>query len=332
MARNLSIGCYRYETTEALFTGAVGFDGHDAVVEGASFIPEIFRRMVVERAYDAAELGLGFLLRSLQLPDAPFVAVPAFPNRVFRHSCVYVHVDAGIDRPEDLHDRTIGEFALYGQDSGVWAKGILSDEYGFRPETNRWVIGGLNDPMAPFDFVPQHLPEHLDVRAEPERALNDLLERGEIDALFSSNVPRCVLDASPHVRRLFDDYVTVERDHYRRTGLFPIMHTVVVRRDLLEARPELARVVHQGFLDAKNAARDRYLAPGRLLYQVPTMVPWMSRLVEDDLALMGEDWWPYGVEANRAALETFLRYFHEQGLSERRHTVEELFPAELLGT
>lgn len=321
----LTLGCYRYDTTAALHDGSVGVADHQAHVESADFIPRIFANMV-DGAYDAAEFGLGFHLRTLATPDAAFTAIPAFPNRVFRHSCVYVNAGAGIDGPADLADKTIGEFALYGQDSGVWAKGILSDDHGFRPEDNQWVVGGLDTPMAPLDFVPQRLPADVEIRVEADRTLSDMLDAGEIDALFSSNVPRCVLDGSPGVRRLFPDYVSVERDWFRRTGVFPIMHTVVTRR------PDLARPIYQAFLDAKNVARDRYLGAGRRLYQVPTMLPWTSALVDDDVALMGEDWWPYGVSANRTALDTFLRYFHEQGLSERRYTVEDVFAPDLLDT
>lgn len=324
------VGSMRYDTTAALFDGTAILPGHAIEMRSGSVVPEVFARMIRDREFDIAELGLGFVLRVLEEEPGAFVALPAFPNRVFRHSCVYVHTGSGIETPADVVGRTIGEFGMYSQDSGVWAKGILADEYGFDPRRNRWVIGGLDTPMAPFDFVPQRRPEGVEIVAESERALGDLLAAGEIDALFSANVPASY--AGPGVRRLFEDYVPVEQDWYRRTGLFPMMHAVVVRTDSLAAHPDLARAAYQGFLDAKNVARDHYLGAGRRLYQVHTMLPWASRLAEDDVALMGEDWWPYGIAANRAALDTFLRYQHEQGLSAHRFTVDEVFAPDLMDT
>ena len=328
----ITVGSMRYDTTAALFEGTATFPGHEIEMRTGAVVPEVFARMLRDHEFDVAELGLGFLLRVLEEEPGAYVAVPVFPNRIFRHACVYVHVDAGIDGPGDLVGRTIGEFGMYSQDSGVWAKGILADEYGFDPARNRWVIGGLEAPMAPFDFVPQTRPDGVDIDDDPGHALSDLLDRGEIDALFSANEPSCFREGSPHVRRLFVDYETVERDWYRRTGIFPMMHAVVVRRDSAAAHPDLARAAYQGFLAAKDRARDHYLGTGRRLSQVHTMLPWASRLVEQDIALMGEDWWPYGVAANRTALETFFRYQHEQGLSAHRFTVEEVFSPDLLDT
>lgn len=309
-----TIGCFRYDTTEALF------DDDALTMRTAPTLPEIFERLIRGDEFDVGELGLTFHLRMLE-SGSPFVALPIFPNRVFRHSCVFVNVHSGITGPADLKDRTIGEFGTYGQDSGVWAKGILMDEYGFAPERNRWVIGGLEHPAGPFDFIPHPHPSDVDVTVAPDGAtLNAMLEAGEIDALFSANVPQCVLDGSPNVTRLFPDFEPLERDYHQRTGIFPIMHTIVIRRDLLDLAPEMYRLFRQ----AKDTAADRYRR-NRRLYQVQTMVPWMNALVERDAAEFEDDWWPYGIAANRATLDTYLRYHHEQGLSSRRWTVDEVF-------
>ncbi|MGW5714685.1 4,5-dihydroxyphthalate decarboxylase [Amycolatopsis sp. NPDC003865] len=308
----LTIGCYRYDTTRALF------DRTDVTVQTAATLPEIFERTVRDHEFDVAELGLTFYLRLLE-SGLPYVALPIFPNRVFRHSCVFVNTRSGITGPAGLVDRTIGEFGTYGQDSGVWAKGILADDYGFEPARNRWVIGGLERPAAPFGFIPHPHPEDVSVTTS-DRALGDLLAAGEIDALFSANVPQCVLDGAPDVVRLFPDFEPLERDYHRRTGIFPIMHVVVIRRELLDAAEEVYRL----FSEAASAAADSYRRDRRL-YQVPTMVPWMNALVERVEAEFGADWWPYGISANRATLETYLRYHHEQGLSSRQWAIEEVF-------
>ncbi|NKY47263.1 4,5-dihydroxyphthalate decarboxylase [Nocardia cerradoensis] len=328
----LYVGTMPYETTQALLDGSVTFDGIRARLDTADLASDIFRRMVHDREFDVAELGLTVYLRTLDSEESPFVAIPAFPARIFRHSAIFVNTASGISRPEDLAGKTVGEFGMYGQDSGIWAKGILSDDYGLTPEQCRWVIGGLDRQMPPFDFVPHIHPAHVRVeQAPPGRSLSAMLERGEIDALISSNVPRCVMDESPHVARLFPDHEAVERDYYRRTTIFPIMHTVVLPRSLVASRPGLARIVYEAYLAAKNAGTDRYRT-GRKLYQVRTMLPWTNALFDRNAELFPADWWPYGLDANRKTIDTFLRYHFEQGLSPRRLTCEELFVPELLDT
>ncbi|MDL5156784.1 4,5-dihydroxyphthalate decarboxylase [Actinomycetospora termitidis] len=328
---SLRVGTMPYDTTDALLDGRVTFDGVPATVASAAIASDLFRRMVVDREFDVAELGLTVHLRLLDV-DAPFVAIPAFPARVFRHSCVYVHTASGIERPEDLAGRTVGEFGMYGQDSGVWVKGVLADEYGVTPDRCRWVIGGLDRPAPPFDFVPHPHPDDVHVeRAPAGRSLGAMLESGEIDALVSSLAPQCALDGSPHVRRLFEDFETVERDYHRRTGIFPIMHTVVLPRELVAGHPGLARTVYEGYLAAKEAGLERYRT-ARRVHQVRTMLPWTNALVERTTAEFGADWWPYGIAANRTTLDAFLRHHHEQGLSRRRLGVEDVFVPELLDT
>ncbi len=158
-----------------------------------------------------------------------------------------------------------------------------------------------------------------------------MLETGEIDALISADVPKCMLEHSPNVSRLFVDYEKVERDYFKRTGIFPIMHTVVIRRDLLAEHPELARSVYTGFCEAKKAAEEKY-KHGLIFNSMGTMFPWFSRLVDEDLGLLGEDWWPYGMAANRKALDAALRYHHEQGITDHLFRVEDIFLPHLLTT
>ena len=159
--------------------------------------------------------------------------------------------------------------------------------------------------------------------------LGQKLEAGEIDALISADVPKCVLDKSPKVGRLFTDFEATERDYYRRTGIFPIMHTVVVRKELAAERPDVVRAVYKGFCDAKDAAVKNYEF-GTIFNNMGTMLPWFSKLIDEDRSLLGQDWWPYGLRANRKALDTYLRYHYEQGLSKRQLTCEEIFVPALL--
>lgn len=328
---HLDIASFHYDTTAPLFDGTVGFDGLDVTLHTASTIPEIFSGLAAGR-FDVAEFGLTYYLRALDA-GADLVALPVFPNRVFRHSSVFVNTHRGIRGPQDLVGRTIGEFGMYGQDSGVWAKGILSDEYGFAPEKNRWVLGGLEAPLpAPFEFTTHPHPDDVEIAFAPAgHTLAGMLDRGEIDALFSANAPTPYLAGSPNIAPLFPDHEARERDWYRRTGIFPMMHTIAAPRALLASRPGLARRLYEGFSAAKDAAARRYLDMRRL-YQVTTMVPWMNGLFEENRKLFPHDWWPYGVDSNRAALETFLRYHDEQGLSSAQRTVDELFAAELRDT
>src|SRR5262249_47537371 len=160
---------------------------------------------------------------------------------------------------------------------------------------------GLDWPLAPIDFIPRPHPANVDVTTAPEgKDLGEMLEAGEIDALISADVPKCVLNNSPQVARLFPDYESVERDYYRRTSIFPIMHTVVIRREFVTQHPALAQAIYRGFCDAKDVVAEQYKT-GMIFNNMSIMVPWFSQLVDEDRRLLGDDWWPYGVEANRKA-------------------------------
>jgi 4,5-dihydroxyphthalate decarboxylase len=329
---DLDIGFHDYEHVRPLIDGTVPIKGVAPRFHTATIVSDIFERMVRGREFGVAELGLTFYLRTLDLADPPFIALPVFLARQFRHSAIFVNRSSGIATPQDLAGKTVGEFAMYGHDAGVTAKGVLSDEYGVRPDQCRWVIGGFDWPMAPLDFVPQPHPANVAVmRAGADQALGPMLDAGEIDALISADVPACVIEGSPNVARLFDDYRPVERDYYLRTGIFPIMHTVVIRRDLAARYPSLARSVYDAFCEAKDVVAQRYRT-GRSFNHNGVMMPWFSALYDDNLSLFGPDWWPYGVAANRPAVDAFLRWHFEQQLSQQLWTCEDIFVKELLDT
>ena len=328
--RKLDIAFWHYDRTRALAEGAVAIAGVEPSFHSARIVTEIFEAMVRRRAYDVSELGMTYFLRTFSDGQSPFLAIPVFPVRSFRHGAIYVNKASGIARPEDLVGKRIGELALYGHDAGVMPKGILSDEYGVRPEQSRWLVGGIDFPMDPIDFVARPVPAGVEVDyAGKDVDLGDLLEAGEIDALISADVPRCVLEKSPKVGRLFEDYEAVERDYYRRTGIFPIMHTVVVTRALATERPDLVRAVYQGFCAAKDQSAEQYVK-GMTFNNMTMMHPWLTALIGENRDLMGDDWWPYGIEANRAAVDAVLRYHHEQGLTDRRFAIEDVFVPYLL--
>ncbi len=327
----LQIAFGEYDRTHVLADGTVKIEGVDTSFHSNRIVTEVFAGMIRDRAYDVSELGMSYFLRTMDFDDSPFVAIPVFPNRCFRHSAIYINVNSGIRKPEDLVGKTVGEFAMYGHDAGVWPKGILADDYGVTPDQCRWIVGRLDWPLNPVDFVPQPHPAGIDIKDIPDADLGKMLEEGQIDALISADVPKCFLDKSPNVARLFDDYELIERAYFQRTGIFPIMHTVAVRKELASKHPEIIRAVYKGFSDAKKAIEEKYVK-GMIFNNMDIMIPWCSKVIDENRRLMGEDWWPYGLEANRKAVDTFLRYHFEQGLSKRRMTCEDIFTPELMNT
>jgi len=327
----LKVGVFAYEHTQPLFDGRVAIDGVDADLHTSPLISDLFQEMAGGRL-DICEFGLTYFLRTFDVEEPPFLALPIFPNRNFRHEALFVNVDSGIGKPEDLAGRTVGEFALWGHDPGVWMKGILAEEYGLRPDQMSWVIGGTDHPIPSFDWIPQPVPDGVEVRhAGAGQTLSAMLESGEIDALLSVDVPRSLVDgSSTKIRRLFPDYAAVERDYYRRTGIFPMMHAVAIRRELA-TEPGLAESVYRAFAEAKRIVQDKYRADASKQH-MSVITPWFSDLFARNCELLGEDWWPYGLSANHKAVDTFLRYHYEQGLSRRRWTPEDIFVPELLGT
>ena len=326
----LSLACWTYDRTRALMDGSVKPDGIELQFESAHQVGQIMERMVRDRAYDAAELGFTYYLRTLELSGAPFIAIPVFPNRIFRHSAIFVNPTRGITRPQDLAGRKVGELHRYGHDAGIWSKGVLADEYGVAAQSMTHFVGGMDRATEHGDWAPFEPPPGLRLhRLEPGQGLDAMLVSGDIDALFSAWLPPSFIKRLPQVARLFPDYEAVERDWFRRTRVFPIMHTVVIRRDLYERNRWIARSLMQAFEQAKDRALAMYRA-AETFFGAPFMIPWLPAVMEANRALMGEDPWANGVATNRTTLETYLRYHAEQGLSKRRWTIEELFAPECL--
>jgi len=321
-SRVLTLGCGDYDRTRALADGSIRPDGFEIRYEALNPGP-LFARMVRDRDLDVAEMSLSTYLNLRARDDNGFVGIPVFPSRVFRHGYIFVNRDAGIGRPEDLAGKRVGTMQ-WQLTSSLWLRGILADEHGVPPSAIRWFVGGQDEPgtheRAPVDVPP-------DVRLEPIPAgttLAGLLADGGLDAVFAPHIPDRFRSGDPRIVRLFPDYRSVEADWYRRTGLFPIMHLVVIRSDVHEANPTLAAALFWAFADAKAQALARLRFTGTLA----TMVPWLVAELETAEALFGDRYWPYGLEANRPELETAIRYAREQGITRRNLTVEELFASD----
>jgi len=320
----LTLGCWNYDRTLALANGAVQADGIDLVYLDMP-VEETFFRMLRYREFDLAEMSLSSYCVTLARDPQPFIAIPVFPSRMFRHSSIFVSEAAGIREPRDLIGKRIGN-PEYQMTAPVWIRGILQDEYGVPADGVTYVTGGEEEPNRD-EKLKLDLPARIRIeRIGPAQTLAAMLAAGEIAALQTARAPSTFRTRPGQVRRLFEDYVEVEKAYYRRTRIFPIMHTVVIRRELYAKHPWIAQSLTKAFI----AAQRRTYADLDITNALMVMLPWLTAHVEEARALMGEDFWSYGFHPNRHVLDTFLRYHHEQGLSPRRLAPEELFAPETL--
>jgi 4,5-dihydroxyphthalate decarboxylase len=319
----LTLACWDYDRTSALATGAVRPEGVDLTYLSLP-VEETFFRMIRHREFDAAEMSLSSYVVSL-FQGSPTIAIPVFPSRAFRHNGIYVNASGGIERPEDLVGRTVG-VPEYQLTAVVWIRGILAEHYGVPVPSVRYRTGGLDHPGR-VEKQALDLPPEVDVQPiEPTRTLSDMLVQGEIDAIYCPRTPRPFAEGRPEVRRLFADPRAEEERYFARTGIFPIMHTVVLRRDVYEGRRWLAQSLFKAFETARRQTAERLAETAANL----SMIPWLYDETERARRVMGRDFWPYGLDRNVAVLSTFLRYAHEQGLAPRRLDPADLFAPETL--
>lgn len=318
----LTLACGEYDRTRALADGSVSPEGIELAY--VALDPgELFERVARHREFPVAEMSLATYLNLIARGDDGLVGIPVFPSRSFRHNAIYVHRDAGITTPEDLRGRRVGTMQ-YQLTLNVWLRGILEDDHGVRPEDLTWVFGGQDVPGTR-ERAPVDIPAGVNVEmAPPGTTLGELLADGRIDALFAPHTPAVFAAGRPEVVRLFPDPRAVQIAWFRRTGLFPIMHLVVIRRDVYAADPWVARSLFKAFCDAKARALARLRFTGTLA----TMVPFLVEEFEEAQALFGDRYWPYGVEANRPELETAMRWAARQGIARRTVTLDEMFAAE----
>lgn len=313
----LKIGIGRYDRTQALLDGSIGVEGYEAHFESPP-LEELFSRAFDKAEFDVAELSCSNYVWLLSQQQCPYVGLPIFPSRMFRHSAFFIRTDRGIRSPRDLAGRLVG-VREYSMTAALVARGVLEDEYGLKSSTIRWRCG----PADAYDSKPtlRMKPRGVDVEPVADgQNLSDLLRDGRLDALLAYKPPKCFLEGAPNVARLFPDPVKVEQDYFARTGIFPIMHLIGIRRELA-SDAALCRALCSAFQRAKRQAIDALSQ-----YQALSVsLPWAPADAARVRLAMGEDYWPYGVFRNRAAIEAITRYSEAQGLAPRVLAVEELF-------
>ncbi|MGH3354524.1 MAG: hypothetical protein ACRDOJ_01415 [Nocardioidaceae bacterium] len=323
MGLGLTLACSHYDRTEALRDGSVRVEGVDLTYVDLP-VEETFFRMARFHEFDVAELSLSTYAISC-LRDAPFVAIPVFPSRMFRHSGIYVNTHAGISAPKDLVGRSVG-VAEYQLTANVWIRGILAEHYDVPVDSVKYRTGGLHAPGRP-EKVGVDLPRTVSVEPIDEsQTLSQMLVDGELDAIYTPRTPAPFREGRAEVARLFPDAGAEEREYFARTGVFPIMHVIVIRREIYEAHRWLARSLFKAFDLARRRVMDTIDETAALCY----MLPWLHDEVERTRQLLGGDYWSYGLERNEVTLSTFLRHAHDQGLLSRELRPEELFAPETL--
>jgi len=320
----LSLACWNYDRTRALMDGAVQPDGIDLTYLDLP-VEETFFRMLRHREFDVAEMSLSSYTVSMFREPRPFVAIPIFPSRMFRHGSIYINANSGIRTPQDLIGKRIGtpEFQMTAP---VWIRGILAEHYGVPVDSVTYYTGGEEE-TGRSEKIKLDLPPNIKVQPiGPTQTLSAMLASGDIDALHTARMPSTFSLQGGPVRRLFENYEQVEQEYFRTTGIFPTMHTVAIRRDVYEQNRWIAQALYKAFAEAQRRTyQDLYVTAA-----LKTMLPWLTSHVEQTRGLMGDDFWPYGFEPNRSTLATFLRYHHEQGLSKRLLEPEELFAPEAM--
>jgi 4,5-dihydroxyphthalate decarboxylase len=311
----LRLACWNYDRTRPLIDGRVKPDGTDFHI--SILRPrEAFTRMLEREEFDLAEMSLATFVRLIAKGDDRFVGLPVALSRMFRHSCIYVRAGCGIHSPQDLKARRVGAAQL-DSTGAVFIKGMLAHEYGIEPADVEWFVGGIEKPA----HIPAPESGHGDVRILTAESVVSAFIAGKIDAIVSNHIPSLFLDKQSGLVRLFPDFKMVEKDYYARTGIFPIMHVLVMRRDLHRQQPDLAGRIYSAFFAAKALA----IEP---LYDTDALrltLPWLIDHLDEARSAFGPDYWPYGVERNAKVWQAISTYLVEQKLATRLVHPRELF-------
>ncbi len=319
---NLTFGVWGYDRMKPVLDGTVRPQG----IELNCFdmpVEETFFRQARFREFDISEMSLSSYTVSLFREQPPFVAIPVWPSRFFRHSCIYVNANSGIKNPKDLIGKKVGvpEFQMTAP---VWIRGILDEHYGVPVDSVHYFTGGEEEPGRP-EKQSLELPAKIKIQPIPEdKTLSQMLASGEIDALHTARAPS-TFDGKKVVR-LFPNYAQEEKDYYKKTGMFPIMHTVVIKRDLYEQNRWIAQELMKTFMEAQQRTYEMQAQTAAHA----CMLPFFNANVDEARELMGDDYWPYGFEKNESTLSTFLKYHHDCGLSKKLLKPADLFAPETL--
>jgi 4,5-dihydroxyphthalate decarboxylase len=314
----VKLACWDYDRTRPLIDGRVKPEGIDLAI---TLMPpqQAFAKLLEASDYGAAEMSFSNYIALKAKPDCPMIAIPVMLSKMFRHDCIYVREGAGIARPEDLKGKRVGTIR-YASTGIVYIKGFLAHDYGVLPRDIHWFIGGLEQPVK--SVRPPGTPDDVKITLVLEtKTLDALLEAGEIDAMMVLQLPPSFIRGAPHIRRLFPDFKQIEIDYYRRTGIFPVMHTVAIRKQLYDASPWVAKSLYQAFARAKDIALHGLWDTDALHLTLPFLI----EHVEEARRVFGADFFSYGLGPNRVGIDALCQYLHEEALTPRRMTPEELF-------
>ena len=315
----VTIACGNYDRTEAIRDGRVKVEGC-AVTYLPLYPEEIFHRVFKFQEFDISEMSFSSYIRTVAAGTSAYTAVPAFVSRIFRHSGIYIRKGAGIEKPEDLRGKRIG-VPEYQITAVVWMRGMMQHQYGV-PPLRQLIADGGQEQVGRHERTPLKPIPGLDLKPIPEdRTLVGMLRDGELDALFTARAPSSFLNREPHIARLFPNTRAAEQAYYKKTKLFPIMHLIGIRKLLTEKYPWLATSVYKAFCEAKALAMINLRDVNALM----VTLPWLEAETHETAAIMGEDFWKYGIAENLPEIEALTKYIHEQGLADRRVKVEELF-------
>lgn len=322
----LTLAVGDYDRVRPLWDGAVQAEGLDLNVITLP-VEEIFFRQARYQEFDVCEMSLSSYLIAKSRGTPRFVAIPVFPSRKFRHADIYINTNSKIKRPEDLQGGRIG-MPEYQMTAPVWMRGMLEEFYDVKVTDVHWFSGGTERPGREERLKLTLPPEFKLTRIPNDTTLFEMLRQGELDAIFTARVPSPFVRGEEWIGRLFPDYKKVEKEYFGKTGIFPIMHLVVFKEEVYEKYPWAAQSLYKAFCESKDICMERMSSSAAL----PYTLPWLSETIEDTIEAMGQDFWPYGLEANRKTLETLMSYSHKQGLlpEDFNPTVEELFAPETL--
>jgi 4,5-dihydroxyphthalate decarboxylase len=318
----LSMAISNYDHVGDLVNGRVRPEGIELTAMEFP-IEEIFFRMFSFSEWDVSEFSMAKYVSMVGTGTAPFRAIPVFPSRVFRQSAIYIATGATIKGPEDLAGRRIG-VPEWAQTAGIYARAFLQHQCGVALASIHWVQGGVNQ-AGRTEKVHLSLPDGVKIEQVHDRSLNELLLSGDLDGIISAREPAGFLARDPRIARLWPDYRLIEETYYRQTGVFPIMHAIVIRNETLSRHAWIAMNLFRAFDEAKNNSLRRLSS----IVNSRVAIPWLHEAYDHAREILGDDFWPYGIEANRRTLNAFLQYCREQGLTARTVAVEELFPREV---